>query len=91
MAFTTWRGGLLGLEAANGLLASGARPGDVVGLRAHNHPETLAAFYGIARAGMGEPFIVTKPEQAAAQAAGEISSNEDIEARRAAREARRRR
>ncbi len=39
-------------RAANGLLASGARPGDVIGLRAHNNPETLAAFYGIARAGM---------------------------------------
>jgi acyl-CoA synthetase (AMP-forming)/AMP-acid ligase II len=39
-------------RAANGILAAGARPGDVVGLRAHNAPETLAAFYGLARAGV---------------------------------------
>jgi acyl-CoA synthetase (AMP-forming)/AMP-acid ligase II len=39
-------------RAANGILAAGARPRDVVGLRAHNAPETLAAFYGLARAGI---------------------------------------
>jgi len=39
-------------RAANGMLALGVRPGDVVGLRAHNRPETLACFYGLARAGI---------------------------------------
>jgi acyl-CoA synthetase (AMP-forming)/AMP-acid ligase II len=39
-------------RAANAVLASGTRPGEVVGLRAHNSPETLAVFYGLARAGV---------------------------------------
>lgn len=39
-------------RAANGILATGSRPGDVVALRAHNAPETLAVFYGLARAGI---------------------------------------
>ena len=39
-------------RAANGLLALGARPGDVVGLIAPNEPETLALIYGMNRAGI---------------------------------------
>ena len=39
-------------RAADGLLRTAARPGDVIGLSSPNQPETLAMMFGIARAGM---------------------------------------
>lgn len=39
-------------RTGNALLARGLRPGDVVGVRSGNEPETLALMYGILRAGL---------------------------------------
>ena len=52
-------------RAANGLLAMGARPGDVIGVVADNDPEVFALLYGIARAGL--TLLPMNPKYTAAE------------------------
>lgn len=52
-------------RAANGLLALGARPGDVVGVVAENDLEVFGLLYGLARAGMA--VLPMNPKYTAAE------------------------